>query len=329
MGTHDIVSAFYGREVEKTSDLIFDACCVADYTPSLLEPLTDEVKARRYGCGSPLPPLLEGTQVLDLGCGAGIDVFIAAQLVGERGHVVGVDMTSEQLEIARRNVLPIMRNIGCETPNVDFMEGKIESLPLEDGQIDVVISNCVINLSEDKEQVFSEIHRVLKHGGELFIADIVADRRIPAHLKADKRLYSECLSGAAYLTDLIRIMRDAGFSDARLVQCRSLSDVIEGIRFESVILRAFKLPLEEACEDYGQVAVYRGTIPNHSERLEFDLGHVFDAGRAVRVCKNTADMLLGSRFSEHFMVSPELGHLGTFDCVPAAAAQASTGPSCC
>ena len=163
--TSEFVSKFYGQEVQKTEDLIFDACCVADYDLSLLTPITNEVKERRYGCGSPLPELLNGLTVLDLGSGAGIDVFIAAQLVGPQGRVIGVDMTDEQLDIARRNVDPIMKNIGYEKSNVEFLKGRIEEIPVESGTVDVVISNCVINLSENKEAVFKEIWRVLKPGG--------------------------------------------------------------------------------------------------------------------------------------------------------------------
>ncbi len=330
----EFVSDFYGKEVQKTEDLIFDACCVADYDLALLQPITDEVKARRYGCGSPIPPLLRGRTVLDLGCGAGIDCFIAAQLVGPEGRVIGVDMTAEQLEVARRNVAPIMANLGYASSNVTFLEGRIEEIPVESGSVDVVISNCVINLSTAKERVFAEIARVLKPGGEFYIADIVADRRVPAHLKEDKRLYSECLSGAAYAEDLRRIMVRAGFEDVRTVSSRLLRDEIEGIRFRSVVLRGFKLELEDRCEDYGQVAVYKGTIPEHTARFTLDQGHVFRAGNPVRICRNTAEMLTGSRFGAHFVVSPALMHLGLFDCSPQPGSAAeddapACGPSGC
>ncbi|MEL6177356.1 MAG: methyltransferase domain-containing protein [Myxococcota bacterium] len=309
------VSEYYGKTITKTEDLEFDACCVADYDPSLLVPITNEVKEKRYGCGSPIPQLLQGMTVLDLGSGAGIDCFIAAQLVGPQGRVLGVDMTAEQLAIARRNIAPIMDNIGYAAANVEFREGRIEEIPVESGSVDVVISNCVINLSDNKERVFSEIHRVLKPGGEFYISDIIADRRIPKRLQSDTTLWSECLSGAAYGGDLTRIMRRAGFEDVRSVSRRPLSTIIEGIRFEAVNLRGFKIALEDACEDYGQVAIYRGTIDGYANAFTLDLGHVFVAGEAMRVCKNTADMLNQSRYAPHFMVSPEMGHIGLFrDC---------------
>lgn len=328
----EFVSEFYGKTVQKTEDLIFDACCVAEYDLALLRPITDEVKERRYGCGSPIPLALQGRTVLDLGSGAGIDCFIAAQLVGPTGRVIGVDMTDEQLDIARRNVAPIMANLGFEQPNVEFIKARIEELPIPSDSVDVVISNCVINLSAEKERVFAEIWRVLKPGGEFYISDIVSDRRIPAHLIDDKRLYSECLSGAAYFGDLMRTMRRAGFNDVRTVSQRPLGDVIEGIYFDAVNLRGFKIALEEECEDYGQVAVYRGTLDGRTTEFKLDLSHVFKAGRPERVCKNTADMLRQSRYAPWFVVSDELFHMGPFDCGPATIESdlsANTGGSCC
>ncbi|MFT7581884.1 MAG: arsenite methyltransferase, partial [Myxococcota bacterium] len=259
------VSEFYGKTVQKTEDLVFSACCVADYDTRLLDAITDEVKDRRYGCGSPIPQALAGRIVLDLGSGAGIDCFIAAQLVGPEGEVIGIDMTPEQLAIAERNVAPIMERLGYETPNTRFVESRIETLPLEDNSVDVVISNCVINLAEDKEAVFREIWRVLKPGGEFYISDIVSNRRIPERLKKDELLYSECLSGAAYTGDLFRTMRNAGFLDVRTVSDRPLTEVIEGIGFSAVNLRGFKLALEDQCEDYGQVVVYKGSLPRDTD----------------------------------------------------------------
>jgi arsenite methyltransferase len=319
MSTQEFVSEFYGKTVQKTEDLIFDACCVAEYDLALLGPITNEVKEKRYGCGSPIPAALEGCTVLDLGSGAGIDCFIAAQMVGPKGRVIGVDMTDEQLDIARRNIDPIMKNIGYETPNVEFLKGRIEEIPVESGTVDAVISNCVINLSTNKVQIFREILRILKPGGEFYISDIISDRRIPAHLQSNELLWSECLSGAAYFGDLVRIMREAGFNDVRVVSERPLNDTVEGVHFSAVNLRGFKVALEDQCEDYGQVAVYKGTIDGKAEGFTLDSGHYFRSGTAVRVCKNTADMLVGSRYAKHFAVSPEMFHMGIFDCSPDAA----------
>lgn len=333
----EVIQDYYGKQMQNTESLEHDACCVTDYDAKLLKPITEEVKARRFGCGSPIPDEAFGLTVLDLGCGSGIDVFIAAQLVGPTGKVIGVDMTIEQLEIARRNIDPIMNNLGYDTPNVEFLMGEIESLNIPDGSVDCVISNCVINLSQDKGSVFQEIHRVLKPGGEFLIADIVSDRRIPKALADNPKLYSECLTSADYEGDFIKKMNNAGFNDVRQTSRRLVDDLIEGIYFWSITFRGFKIDLEENCEDYGQVAVYNGSMADSKEAYTLDLNHLFPAGSAVRVCKNTADILKHSRLSSMFHVSGEIAHLGLFDCScstsseqtkPNKAAQTS-GSSCC
>ena len=330
-----VVSEFYGSTIKKTEDLQFDACCVAEYDLALLKPITIEVKEKRYGCGSPLPEAVESKTVLDLGCGAGIDVYMAAQLVGESGRVIGVDMTDEQLAVAERNIEPIMKNLGFAQSNVEFKKAKIEDIPVEDNSVDVVISNCVINLCQNKKRVFEEMWRILRPGGEFLIADIVADRRIPKRLAEDELLYSECLTGASYAGDLRRTMQAAGFEDVRTVNARRLGDVIEGIHFDSVALRGFKLELEDACEDYGQVAVYKGTIDRHPQSFLLDQGHQFVAGMPERVCKNTADMITQTRYGAHFDVSAPMYHMGLFDCSPSSSANTSENgvipqsASCC
>ncbi len=317
------VRDYYGDELEQTDDLEYSACCTTDYDPRLTANLTDEVLDQRYGCGSPIPSLLEGRTVVDLGCGAGADCFIASQLVGPEGRVVGVDMSDEQLEVARDNVEPHMEAFGYDEPNVEFVHGEIEDVPLDSGIADVVISNCVINLSPDKRAVYDEIWLLLKTGGEFYISDIVADRRVPEHLQADQKLWSECLTGALYEEDLRRVEQAARFADARTVRAQPTGDTIEGVRFESQVRRGFKLDLEDRCEDYGQVALYLGTIEGEST-LQLDSGHRFEAGEPERICRNTAQMLTETRFAEHFRVSEPLRHLGAFeDCTTDAEREAS------
>lgn len=199
------VRAYYGTELRTNDDLRTNACCCGSPDPivrDILPLIDDEILNRFYGCGSPIPPLLEGLTVLDLGCGTGRDVYIASRLVGETGHVIGVDMTPEQLEVARRHVESQTRNFGYSEPNVEFKQGYIEdlgSLGIDDETVDVVISNCVINLSPEKDKVFSEIFRVLRKGGELYFSDIFADRRVPDEMYADPIIHGECLGGAMYL----------------------------------------------------------------------------------------------------------------------------------
>ena len=174
---------YYGRILQGKHDLQTKACCCTDEklpptVKAALAEIDDEILAKFYGCGSPLPPHLGDCTVLDLGCGSGRDAYLAARLTGADGYVIGVDMTGEQLEVGRHHLDSQMTRFGYAKPNVDFRQGYIEDLSamgIADNSIDVVISNCVINLSPDKRQVFSEIFRVLKPGGELLFADVFAD----------------------------------------------------------------------------------------------------------------------------------------------------------
>jgi SAM-dependent methyltransferase len=164
------------------------------------------------GCGNPqaIAGLKEGEVVLDLGSGAGFDCFLASRKVGKAGRVVGVDMTPEMVSKGRENA----RRGGYE--NVEFRLGEIEHLPAADGSTDVIISNCVINLSPDKKQVFREAYRVLKPGGRLAISDVVATRRIPDAMKADLEVYAGCVAGAALASDVEAMLEEAGFSAVRV-----------------------------------------------------------------------------------------------------------------
>ena len=337
--TYRFVQQYYGQRIQKTSDLQATACCtdatVARFAETL-RVLPEEVVARQYGCGSPLPDDdLSGLTVVDLGSGAGTDAFIAARLVGPKGRVIGIDMTAEQLEVARRNVPAVMEAFGHPDANIEFHEGLIEyAESVEDGTVDLVISNCVINLSPRKDLVFRAIHRMLRPGGELFFSDIVSDRRLPEAVRKDEVLYSECLSGADYEADLYDTMEAAGLRDVRTVSRTELTDRVadEAARFASVTLRAFKLPLDRRCEDYGQTATYLGTIPGAPVQWRLDPGHPFERDRPLAVCRNTAWMLARTRLAPHFRVTAEVKHFGGFDCGPAAASSASAGDAvepCC
>ena len=165
-------------------------------------------------CGDPLgfSHLKTGHVVLDLGSGAGKDVFLAAQKVGPSGRAIGVDMTPEMTELARRNAEKFRQATGLA--NVEFREGEIEHLPVEDSSVDVVISNCTINLSPDKPQVFREVHRVLKPGGRMVVSDIVLNRELPKMLRDDGELLVACIAGALLREDYLAAIRDAGFRTA-------------------------------------------------------------------------------------------------------------------
>lgn len=342
----DPVRDYYGKVLSNRHDLRTGACCAPEALSPLLRSLIDnvhpEILERFYGCGAPIPPLLEGLRVLDLGCGTGRDCYVLSQLVGPFGSVVGVDMTQEQLDVARAHQDWHARAFGHPSSNVTFLEGYMErlgELGLADESFDLVVSNCVFNLSPVKDELFAELYRVLKPGGELYFSDIVADRRVPAWAMDDPVLRGECLAGAAYLEDLRRIMDGAGFMDVRQTAITSvplLDPELEArlghITFTSRTLRAFKLELEDRCEDYGQVVTYRGTVPHHPHRFVLDEGHIFETGRPERVCGNTADMLEGSRFAPHFSILGDRStHFGLFDCAPTVSSDQAQdgGLSCC
>lgn len=332
------VKEYYGKVLKSSADLQTSACCLAESMPphltALLKDIHPEVKERFYGCGSPIPPALEGATVLDLGSGSGRDCFMLSRLVGEKGRVIGLDMTDEQLAVARRHVGWHAEKFGYQNANTDFLQGYIEDLAgagIADCSVDLVISNCVLNLSPDKMRVFKEIFRVLKPGGELYFSDVFADRRIPKALATDPVLLGECLGGALYIEDFRRIMTQAGCADARVVSSSPLAinnAEIERkagfIRFHSMTVRAFKLPLEDRCEDFGQVAYYLGTLPEHPHAFALDDHHLFRTGQPMLVCGNTADMISATRYARHFRVAGDKSvHHGLFNCAPGSPMQAS------
>ena len=325
---HDEVKNYYGEVLQNTSDLQTSACCTLDAPPAYLQQalkrIHDEVSARYYGCGLVVPESLEGMSVLDLGCGAGRDVYTLAQLVGPDGFVVGVDMTTEQLDVARRHQDWHAEQFGHGRSNVEFIEGTLEHLDdcgLDDERFDVIVSNCVINLVTDKQRVFDQAWRLLKPGGELFFADIYTDRRVPEALTRDPVLYGECLSGALYWNDFLQLARHSGFVEPRLVTDRpvtvddpELAEKVGDIRFYSATCRLFKLPaLESTREDYGLTARYLGTIEHCPDQVVFDRELTFTAGEPVAICGNTFRMLHDSRLARHFELSgrPQV-HAGPF-----------------
>jgi SAM-dependent methyltransferase len=336
----DAIQQYYGSTLSGSGDLRTGACCspdaMPDYLQAWLREVPREVNDRFYGCGSPIPAAIDGATVLDLGCGTGRDAFLVSRLVGPRGRVIGLDMTPQQLEVARRGQAAHRETTSLD--NLDFREGVIEDLAaagIADASVDVVVSNCVLNLSSDKSRVLAEIFRVLKPGGELFFSDVYADRRIPAELLEDPVLRGECLSGALYPEDFRRMLERLGCADHRVL-ARSpvplLDPEIEArigmVRFESVTVRSFKLDLEDRCEDYGQSATYRGDIAHHPHRFVLDDHHVLETGRPLAVCGNTAAMLADTRYAPHFEVTPRRAHFGLFDCGPTPAPGASAAACC-
>ncbi len=340
------VQEYYGKVLQTRRDLKTNACCsLASMPPrhrEILKEIEGEILDKFYGCGSPLPPALDGCTVLDLGCGTGRDAYLASRLVGPKGRVIGVDMTEEQLEVAQRHLGAQMKHFGFYQPNIEFRKGYIEDLAaagIADDSVDVVISNCVINLSPDKPKVFSEIFRVLKPGGEMYISDVFCDRRLPKELLEDPVLYGECLSGAMYGEDFRRLLGGLGCPDFRktggyriTIENAEIAAKLGMAEFQSMTVRAFKLAsLEDQCEDYGQVAYYLGGMEDGPHAFTLDDHHVFETGKPVLVCGNTAAMLEETRFGQYFKVTGGRGtHYGLFDCSDAASSE-QEGPQgdCC
>jgi len=342
---HNNLKEYYGKVLNHSNDLQTNACCCdAESVPPVvreaLRLIHHEITDRFYGCGSPIPPVLEGMTVLDLGCGTGRDAYILSRLVGETGHVIGVDMTDEQLETARKHISHHTEKFGYSRTNIEFRQGYIEDLNaigIADDSVDIVVSNCVINLSPDKPSVFREIFRVLKPGGELYFSDIFADRRIAEELRDDPVLHGECLSGAMYIEDFRRLLNRVGCPDYRqtseaavTIDNPQIEARIGFARFSSITVRAFKLAaLEDLCEDFGQTATYNGGIEGHPHHFDLDDHHRFFTGKPMLVCGNTAAMMQETRFGRHFTVTGDRStHFGPFDCEPAAKTGATSGACC-
>ncbi len=338
------VQEYYGETLQNSADLKTSACCPIDAIPPHLRPLLKkvhpEVQERFYGCGSPIPQVLEAMTVLDLGCGTGRDAYMLSQLVGASGKVIGVDMTEAQLVVAEKHVDYHMNAFGYKQPNVVFHHGYIEDLKtlgISDNSVDVIVSNCVINLSANKEAVFREIFRVLKPGGELYFSDVFAGRRVPEHLQHDQEVLGECLGGAMYIEDFRRMLRKIGCLDYRMMSKGriALNDpTIERkagmIDFYSITVRAFKCDLEDICEDYGHVVTYKGTIEDAPHAFRLDDHHLFKTGMPERVCGNTWKMLMETRFASHFTSMGDFTtHYGAFDCAPSTGTESNASAGAC
>ena len=324
MDIYDEIRKYYSHiSLREKGKMMTKVCCCSpeshpDYIWKILEDIPEEIGDRFYGCGSPLPPALEGCMVLDLGCGTGQDVYLASRLVGKTGRVIGVDMNEDQLAIARKYQKEMAEKWGVD--NVTFLQGYIEdlkSLGIEDGSVDVVISNCVINLSPAKEKVFSEIWRVLKQGGELYFSDVFADRRVPDKIGKNPILLGECMGGAMYVEDFRRLMRRVGWEDFRYMStCSSEIDdpeiekLIGNIKYTSRTIRAVKLPdlLEDICEQYGQFVIYRGGIEGSETKFRLDDHHCFEKDLPASVCGNTCAMIQNTRFAPYFTVIGDRSH---------------------
>lgn len=288
------VREYYGAAAEQP---VAELCCPVKYDASAVDHIPKDVLDRFYGCGSPMASagITEGETLLDLGCGAGIDVFIAARMIGATGRAIGVDMTDEMLAVANESRPRVARALGYDV--VEFRKGYLEALPVEDRTVDVVTSNCVINLSPDKPGVFEEMWRVLKDHGRFLISDIVSDREVPPHLKVNPELWGECLVGALTQEEFISQLERAGFYGITILEKTYWKDV-EDYPFFSVTVRGYKYEKSTACVYRGHRAVYLGP----AKAFVDEEGHTFPRNEPYEVCTDTVAKLTRPPYDGMFAI---------------------------
>lgn len=288
------VREFYGAAAEKP---VAELCCPTQYDDAAISHIPKDVLDRFYGCGSPMTAagIKEGEVVVDLGSGAGIDVFIAAKLVGASGKAIGVDMTDRMLAVARQNQPRVTAALGYDA--VEFREGFLEQIPVESRSVDLITSNCVINLSPDKPRVFAEMWRVLKDHGRILISDIVSERSVPPHLKVNPQLWGECLVGALTQEEFLAGLERAGFYGLEVLKKSYWKDV-EGYPFFSVTVRGYKFEKTSGCIFKGHRAVYLGP----AKAFVDEEGHMFPRNEPYEVCTDTVAKLSNPPYKGMFAI---------------------------
>lgn len=275
-------------------------CCPTGYNhEELAKFIPDAVLKVSYGCGTPvgLSTVQPGEVVLDIGSGGGIDCFEASRKVGHSGKVIGLDMTDEMLSLARTHAPTVAKNLGYPNSNVDFLKGFADAMPVEDNYVDLIISNCVINLAPDKKKVFQEMFRVLQPGGRFTISDIVADQSIPQYMIHDSAKWGDCLSGALTIQDYWGGLRDAGFRGLHQVTVTPWR-VIDGIHFVSVTLTGYKLSAVTASSSPAFATL---TGPFSQATNEF--GTIFHRGVPQQVDEQTVQLLSLPPYKDYFVIA--------------------------
>ena len=289
------VRNFYSKAAVSAQESL---CCPTQYDSKDLSHIPKEVLEVSYGCGSPVGQanLSEGEVMVDLGSGGGIDCFIAARHVGKTGRVYGIDMTEEMLGVARKNATLVAKNLGYN--NIEFRQGYLESIPVDDSSVDLVTSNCVINLSTDKDEVFGEIHRILKPGGRFMISDIISDKEVPEAMQNNKELWGECVSGALTLNKFLSYAKKNRFQGLR-VQKDYLWKEVEGSKFYSYTIEGCKhVPSENKSFCSSLLATYAGPF----ESVTFQ-GTVYPVGIAVEINEDTAQLLASHSYAGQIIIT--------------------------
>ena len=335
----DVLASVRARYAEGAATQVPELCCPVDYDARLLDVLPEEIIARDYGCGDPSRFVQKGDVVVDLGAGAGKICYMASQLTGAEGRVIGVDATDEMLALAREHRASIGERIGWQ--NVEFRRGFIQDLALDrdklgtwlaanpvttladidrlraeedrlrrdepmiaDDSVDLVLSNCVLNLVDnaDKAALFREIHRVLKRGGRCAISDIVSDEDVPRELQEDPELWSGCISGAMREDRFVQAFADAGLYGVEIAAYQKEPwAVVKGIEFRSMTVVAWK-GKEGACYDHNEAVVYNGPW----SRVEDDDGHAYVRGERTAVCRKTFEILTRPPYAASMTPVPPL-----------------------
>jgi ubiquinone/menaquinone biosynthesis C-methylase UbiE len=327
-------------------------CLPVEYDQGLLEVIPREILERDYGCGDPSRYVKAGEAVLDLGSGSGKACYIISQIVGAQGKVIGVDFNPPMLELARKYQKGIGDKLGYH--NVEFRRGKIQDLQTDlelldryiesnpvrcvadlarleqfentirteqpliaDESIDVIVSNCVLNLvrSEDKQRLFAEMYRVLKRGGRVVISDIVSDEPVPQHLARDPNLWSACVSGAFQEEEFLRALEDAKFHGVRIEDFSPKPyQIVDGIEFRAVTVTAYK-GKQGPCIERNQAVIYRGPW----KQVVDDDGHTLERGARMAVCDKTYKLYSQPPYDGQFILVPpreevSVEKAGMFDC---------------
>jgi arsenite methyltransferase len=348
----DVEQAVRERYEAAANEKELALCCPVEYNPEFLKILPAEIIERDYGCGDPSQFVAAGETVLDLGSGGGKICYIAAQITGAGGRVIGVDTNPEMLALAEKYRQEIGDRIGYH--NTVFRYGKIQDLRLDlrlvdeylkenplreaadlvkyeafvnqiktekplvaDDSVDVVLSNCVLNLvrPEDKKQLFGEMFRVLKKGGRAAISDIVADEDVPAHLQNDPELWSGCISGAFREDAFLEAFEEAGFYGMEIVKRDEQPwRVVEGIEFRSVTVVAYK-GKQGACWERNQAVIYKGPW----KKVIDDDGHVLERGARMAVCDKTFQIYTKAPYRDEIIAVEPLENIPLeaakeFDC---------------
>ncbi len=294
-----------------------DLCCPTKYDDAAIAHIPQDVLDRFYGCGSPISGagVRPGETVVDLGSGAGIDVFIAAKLVGPTGRAVGVDMTDPMLAIAEENRSKVAAALGYDV--VEFLKGFLEAIPMATRSTDLVTSNCVVNLSPDKPRVFEEIWRILKNHGRFLISDIVSEEPVPPHLKVDPELWGECLVGALTEEEFLTQLERAGFYGLTVLG-KTYWKEVEDYPFYSVTVRGYKFEKSEGCVYQGHQAVYLGP----GKAFVDEEGHLFPRNEPYEVCTDTVAKLGKPPYARMFAILEPGDDRVSYACC-------DTGDACC